>query len=230
MALEREIRPYVAALRLGATPVELELRLGRGSTGHFDASVTKETMDVVLRAVAEGADDSLEWYETHDFFYPHGGQTIRTTVEFDDLDFCLNTTHVIKRRISATDTATYRVACATETPVNGQTLPFSIQPHHVRIKQRRSVHIAALDLETPLWRYDFTMVWAGDTQQSAERSQRSAPPRYEVEVEVLPAAARELLARLRATPTPGEAPDETLVAYLEHRIHEIAHGLGQLTQ
>jgi hypothetical protein len=223
------VSPFVEALRVGREPLELELRMGRRSGHGFSAKVTKHEMDTVLRTIAEtkSAKDTHEFNESHDYFFNQAGETVRSTVTFDVTDFTMNTTHIIKKQIARVDAQRFRVACALETPVLAQSLPFATSVHHMRIKQRRSISVGPTELTRPLWRYDFTMVWDGDSKQSAELNQRANHPVYEVEVEVLPGGASELLGVFRASLKADEV-EQAVVSYLIGRLQEIGHAIAAL--
>jgi hypothetical protein len=226
------VEAFVTGLR--SDPVELEIRLGHSRPRGFDASVSKEDMDVLLRTLTEAGDvDTREWRESHDYFYGSDRGVVRTTVEFDAIDFTMTTTHLIKSRLGNVDLPRFRVAWASEAPVAKQDVPFATEVQHMRIKQRRSIEIRPPELTVPLWRYDFTMVWSGRNKQEAEVSQRSGPPRYELEVEVVAAGAHELVQLTRdGTAAGGPAAAERLVVeYLTARLSEVADGmLGLLAE
>jgi hypothetical protein len=225
------VRRFVRSLREGTTPLELELRMGRQHRGGFTAAVTQSEMDAAVRALTHGppsgTEDSIEWAESHDYFYHAGDEVVRSSVAFDSAAFRMDVQHIVKKRLEAADTARFRVSCASERPVDAQHLPFATALEHTRIKQRRSVSVCPPELSVPLWRYDFTLVWGGRTKEDAELRQRSEPPTYEVEVEVLPEGARSLMALLRAQGA-GAAVDEHLVAYLSERLTEIGAALAAL--
>lgn len=227
--LETVVAPFVEALRVGRDPVELELRMGRRSGHGFAATVTKEEMDTVLRTIADSNPfhDTQEWIESHDYFFQHDGQMVRSSVTFDVTDFSMLTVHVVKKRIARTDAQRFRVAAATESPVQAKTLPFATSVDHMRIKQRRSICVRPPELTKPLWRYDFTIVWGADSKQQAELMQRAGPANYEVEVEVLAPGATELLGIVRGTLKPAEV-DAAVSAYLIGRLQEIGHAIAGL--
>jgi len=232
MQLAEVVLPFVKSLRPPHTPIELELRMGRATpTGTFQARVTKQEMDAILRSVVAAAGttgtDTVEWHESHDVFFEHAGDTVRSSVAFDTDTFSMHTTHAVKRRIACTDAPRFRVASASETPLQPQALPFATTVRYMRIKQRRSITVQPAELSAPLWRYDFTLVWGGVTKQEAELRQRSEPPTYEVEVEVLAAGARDLLRLARAAVASGQA-DATVSGYLQTRLFEIGEALASL--
>jgi hypothetical protein len=219
---------FVRGLR-SSPPVELELRLGRSGVHGFDPSITKEEMDRLLQLVSGAADhDTCEWAESHDIFFTHGGRHVRTSVAFDDGDFTIQPTHMVKERLGSVDAARYRVAWATETPVPPDKLPFSTEVDHMRIKQRRSIEVRPKEISSALWRYDFTMVWSGGNKQAAEIQQQTSDPRYELEVEVLPCGAQELVAFARDGGRGPAAAEAKAVEYLVDRLQEIGQGLSAL--
>lgn len=229
--LSAVISRFVRSLRENTTPLELELRMGRQHRGGFTAAVTQREMDATVRALTHkppgGVEDSVEWTESQDYFYHVGDEVVRSSVAFDSDAFQMDVQHIVKKRLEAADTARFRVSCASERPVDAQQLPFATDLEHTRIKQRRSVFVCPHELSVPLWRYDFTLVWGGRTKEEAELRQRSEPPTYEVEVEVLPEGARSLMALLRAEGA-GATAEERLVGYLAERLTEIGGALATL--
>lgn len=221
--MEQGVRAFVKGLRSGGPPIELELRLGAIDGQRFDPSISKADMDQLLRTL--GSEDGAEWRESHDVFFVDGDRTVRTTVTFDDCDFTMATTHVVKERLGVIDAPRYRVAWATETSVVRDSLPFAAEVQHMRIKQRRSIEVTPPEIQSPLWRYDFTMVWSGNNKQEAEIRQRTTEPRYELEVEVLPRGAHELVTYARDGCGGHTAAEAKVVEYLTARLVEIGEGL-----
>lgn len=219
-------RAFVQSLRAGGA-VELEVRLGTAGPTSFDPTITKDQMHRLLKCLGASADrDTLEWRESHDFFYVHDDRVVRTSVDFNDRDFTMEPTHVVKRRLGGVDRARYRVAWASETPVAADELPFATEVKHVRIKQRRSLDVCIPEATHPVWRYDFTMVWAGGNKEEAEIAARTTAPRYEMEVEVLAGGVHELVARARDGAGGVAAAEAVVVCYLATRLEEIGEGLS----
>lgn len=81
-----------------------------------------------------------------------------------------------------------RVALSEERVLESSTLPpwgSRRASMRVRIKQRRSFLYTPEGAEEPVWRFDFTLVWAGKTFAQAHQRQQFEEPDFELECELL---------------------------------------------
>lgn len=181
---------------------ELEARVGRwdGSGGVSVTAHELDALDAMLRA--SGHLESSHWNEGHCYFFNHNGRALRTQIEFSSRDLAMQTATVCKVREAVLDAPAADLQCrfslSRETPVSE--VPDVVLPDRVRIRQRAS-HTYVGKVCTV--RYDLSRTWMGDSKTEAEDEQQKAPPRCEVELEVVKAhaadadaVARSLLAKV----------------------------------
>ena len=78
------------------------------------------------------------------------------------------------------DNYDFRISLKQEAPIDSYTLPPTIQPSYVRIKQRKRCVT-----QDGMWAFDFTCSWNGQSKTDAEKSQLNNDPTFEIEVELL---------------------------------------------
>ena len=168
---------------------ELEARFGRiDQAGRFLPGVRRDTMDRLIKMMQSSSHVKGEgaWTEMHDFFYNLKGENVRTRVVFDSnrMTTVLATertekveSHLFSHNTPSSHPMDLRVGIKTETPVDS--VPASVSPHHVRIKQSRRFWYGG-------WAFDFSMTWSGSSKTEAEQRQASSDlPSFEVEVELV---------------------------------------------
>lgn len=179
--------------------IELEVRLGHWNpeTGKFTAGVSRFFMEKTLSLLQSFAawDRVVNWVEMQDFFYKDlKGQTIRTSVMYNEETQQIETRHLIKKNfeqhtiaVDGSENPDIRVAVSVEQEVNSNVVPIPeiVTPEFVRIKQRKSFIYTPPDFQEPIWRFDLTMSWCGVTKAEAEQKQRTEAPIYEIECECL---------------------------------------------
>lgn len=177
---------------------ELEMRLGRLlPNGHFEAGVSKEFMQQVLRLFQQFEDwhETTPWMEIVDYFYEvqPNPVSIRTSVTVNAHQEW-KTSHVRKHVQNTVDLKTtgaavpaydIRTRLIFEETIPSENLPQHIQPSLVRIKQRRRFLYGRRRMGIPIWAYDLTRSWSGKTRAEAEQRQKQDDTVYEIELECL---------------------------------------------
>ena len=179
---------------------ELEARFGTtDEKGNFVSDIGQDTFNNIERMLSSydqwESDISREWQESHDYFYEHQGQRIRTTVHFGKEG--IKQTHLLKSslvkltmgfdaeessgevvaREDPHPVATHiRASVSQEQEIHPKLVPDIVNPEFVRIKQRKAYKHGC-------WAFDMTRVWQGATRQEAEARQATSEPCYEFEVE-----------------------------------------------
>jgi hypothetical protein len=149
---------------------------------------------------------SLSLYqEMHDYVSRVGAMQLRTTVRSDPKTGAPFRKTVNKRLLKVRDfryvptlggakdslrvlSSDVRVALSEERVLDEDSLPPlgpGRPPLRVRIKQRRSFYYTPSNAERPVWRFDFTLVWAGRTFAQAQQRQMYEEPGFELECEFL---------------------------------------------
>lgn len=189
--------------------VELEARAGRWIGNKFTPGVSKDTMERALRKLCnyDHWSTMTDWQEFHDFFHRGGPDEheVRTTTcvkPSDDSSMRISHTHVVKvpvYRCSLVSLGTVeqkgcsssgggegvRVSLSVEHTISDESVESVVQPHFVRIKQRRTFLYQPENISHPVWSFDVTIAWSGATKEEAETMQRYGAPSYEIEVECL---------------------------------------------
>lgn len=168
---------------------ELEARFGRcDDKSRFVPDVggsMGKQIEQMLLSFEQWDSVSDGWIESHDYFYTHQGQRIRTSVTFNGGKMSQH--HVLKSTIAKLtmgfDTVLensqpvhIRAIVAQEQHIQPKMVPDIVQPEYVRIKQRRSFRRGC-------WSFDLTRTWQGKDRQEAEVHQDNQEPCYEFEVE-----------------------------------------------
>ena len=166
---------------------ELEARFGSVSNGHFVPGVPPEmahTMLAMLQSYSDWDRQSEDWVESHDYFYTHNDQRVRTSVRFHP-DEGIRTQHLIKTPLGKVTMGfpqagplLVRAAIQQEQEVNPKLVPNIVNPDFVRIKQRRS-------FVKGCWAFEMTRCWEGKTREAAEAKQVKDDTVYEFEVECI---------------------------------------------
>jgi hypothetical protein len=80
-----------------------------------------------------------------------------------------------------------RLSLNYEEKIPSQMLPSVINPTSVRIKSRKSYYYKSQDFPSsdPIWRFDITRSWLGNTKSEAEMKQKNGDTTYELELECL---------------------------------------------
>ena len=176
--------------------LELEARLGHWNEEdrRFHPGVDRFFMERALNMLNsfDAWSRVTSWSEMQDFFYTdNSGKNMRTTVFYDDQNKQIRQHHIIKKVINretalvkGSENPDIRISLAIEQEVDESLVPDVVQPNHVRIKQRKSFFYTPLAFSEPIWVFDMTLSWSGDTKSDAERKQYSVPPVYEIECEL----------------------------------------------
>jgi len=184
--------------------LELEARLGHWNTEErcFHPGVDRFFMERALNMLNsfEAWSRVTPWSEMQDFHYTdQSGQTIRTTVFYNDKNKEIQTHHIIKKIIDrenvlvkGSDNPDIRISLSVEYEIDEAFVPEVVQPEYVRLKQRKSFFYTPLGFSEPIWVFDMTLSWSGDSKSDAERKQYSEPPIYEIECECLSPMAYRL--------------------------------------
>jgi hypothetical protein len=186
---------------------ELELRVGqlKEDGSRFIPGVTAETfaqlameMEVTPALCAD-----KEWRQVVDYHYVlPTGEHVRTRVECDTQGFSLHTSHLVKESVCSVvlkeerevgkehtegegPLPSQRVACRLDCSREHLlvTPPTSCLPTHVRLKHRRQFRDRRGD--GTVWLYELSRTWSGPTRVAVDHLQRTKPPVYEVECELL---------------------------------------------
>lgn len=173
--------------------IELETRMGRITTKGFEPGVKKLVFERVLTLIhsSRGWSKVTPWIETHDYFYDgYDNEPVRTTVIFDESMRKIRQRHIRKTKIASIDLKSndnaeidIRIGLAVEQDIDISIIPEIVEPYLVRIKQRRSVYYTPSGMSDPVWVYDLTMNWHGETKEEAEMNQKHCEPIYEIECE-----------------------------------------------
>ena len=164
---------------------ELESRFGVYKDKTFVPGVSEE-MGQQIEQMLESYDhwDHIgSWEESHDYFYTHQGQRIRTSVSFDGGN--MMATHLLKTTIAKitmgfeqNSDVCVRTTISQEQKIHPKVIPDIVKPNFVRIKQRRS-------FKNGCWAFDLTRTWCGNTRQDAETLQDQGKPTIEFEIECI---------------------------------------------
>lgn len=186
---------------------EIEARFGTWMGNYFKSHVTKGFTEQVLALFETYTlwQRVTPWEESHDYFYDTAGKQIRTSVYFriDPITQKreMTTEHIKKYSkhcidfkyvscdggLSSPNQYDLRVSLNCEETVPKSELPSVINPSSVRIKSRKSFYhkSGTFPSSEPLWRFDVTRVWHGNTRTEAEQNQRNGTTVYEIELELL---------------------------------------------
>lgn len=177
--------------------VELEARLGYWNKNEkrFETGVDRLFMERSLNMLTsfDGWSRITPWSETQDLFYEDkNGKQIRTTVLYDDQNHVVLTRHLTKKvfesqtlLVEGCENPDLRISLAVEEEIHSNFIPEIVQPHHVRIKQRKSFYYTPLGFSEPIWVFDMTLSWSGNSKSETEKKQYSEAPVYEIECECL---------------------------------------------
>lgn len=119
-----------------------------------------------------------------------GRAEYRSRTWYDTDKVCIETELVTKRRLAECrlrcGAHAVRVVVSREDPCDAEAVQDMALPKHVRIQQRKSVHLTHRALgPAPTWSVDFGMVWSGATKVDAERRQMAGElPQYTLEIEL----------------------------------------------
>ena len=133
---------------------------------------------------------NLRTKSTVDIFYSHATRTIRTTIEYDSDTLSMNQSHVVKKRICEAELrqgdTRVKVALNSETMLRQRDVPVIVDPTYCRIKKRESYVYTPRKSDNPVWRFDFTKTYEGETMAGAEQKcQHDIDTHYEIEIELL---------------------------------------------
>ena len=153
---------------------ELELRMLLGSEAEFEGLLEELRMTCYSSV--------YHWRESVSYFYKEGERQIRSQVTLDTDDLVARKTHVEKERVAVLDMDGAKLCLSMENEVEAP--KGVVCTHLVRILQRTSY---VYDREgLPTWRIDLSRAWQAAGLTEAQKLQRVAKPRYEVEIELLP--------------------------------------------
>lgn len=195
--------------------VELEARLGiwNENERRFVPGVSRVFMERALAMFNsyDGWTNVTQWIETQDFFYviDSVNAKVRTTVCYESGSIVkkhmvktkmqqetlkINTRHDehIRTFKSENECPDIRISLSLEQEIDDDKIPEMVHPTFVRIKQRKTYLYAPHGFAKPVWRFDMTMSWCGDTKSDAEKTQRNEAPIYEIECECLAPTAYRL--------------------------------------
>lgn len=184
---------------------ELEVRLGQITENNFQPGTSYGFFKSALHWFETCTEWAAvqDWTEVHEFYYRVDRRMVRTTKTFGDTItmehkwkqkkerhnfFCRRDCIPVSHH-SPDLWPDFRVEMSSEQPVQGS-VPEVVNTSLVRIKQRKSFfyrYSTDSSQVEPLWRYDFTRCWGGQTMSEAEQNQRSSStvePRYEIEIEL----------------------------------------------
>lgn len=167
---------------------ELELRLGTQTETGFVTGVSAKVFLDLEQDLQElhSLRADPEYTEVVDYFYATAKHTrVRTRVVMDAQSMLPVTTHITKGNkesvVVGIPGAACRVAWSDELPVTN--VPSSCLPSFVRVKQRRCF-VDVRD-ERATWSYELSRTWSGPSRLAVEHLQRTVPPVYEVECELV---------------------------------------------
>ena len=180
--------------------VELELRLGQRRDGQaFDPDVGFDRCDAFLQRCGPRRPGSVvftEWVEYTDYHSEDAdGRRLRTRARYDADECRVVARTVRKQRLERAELSAgkWAVRCdySREDEIPPGDVPALLHPVAVTCCQRCSASPVCSRWPTPLWRYDFTTRWHGDTLQAVEkqRGENGAAPAYIVELEYVGDAA-----------------------------------------
>lgn len=196
---------------------EIEIRFGQmhynidnvRNPYHFNPNVSGNVFFQALKYMKtySGWSSTQEWTQSHDYYYQHDSTLYRTSVIFELDKSIPKITHMIKHPQEKRDFKwncrdpqfigmpyDLRLSYAIEEEIPEEKSPQMIKPTYVRIKSRVSFEYQPEYSETPLFSFDFTKSWSGETYTEAEEKQRrsldSIDPItdetiYEIEIECL---------------------------------------------
>lgn len=180
---------------------ELELRLGKpdASGAGFDPDVGFDHCDEFLQRCGSRVPGGVvftEWIEYTDYHSADpSGAPMRTRARYDADECRVIPQTVRKERLERAEfTANqWLVRCdrALETTVPPNDVPALLHPKSVTCCQRCSALPTCSKWQTPLWRYDVTTRWHGDSAQAVEEQRKAgnSAPVYVVELEYVGGAA-----------------------------------------
>jgi hypothetical protein len=128
------------------------------------------------------------WAEHTDFFFTHNDRPMRSRVTYDGNTYDVQTTTSTKEPIGRVDLFVadspwgIRVDARREVNVENTDVPDVVLPTRVCMSTRCS---GVWPPSKPVWRYDVTLQYSGDSRLDAERNQRDAsvPPVAVIELE-----------------------------------------------
>lgn len=183
---------------------ELEVRFGRRDAT-FEPGVPESAFAAVEARLDTGRDWAkvVDWHNVHAFHYPSAipgdARKVRTEIMYPprdaagDADAAVE--HIHKKRVNTCDyrtvpigaqtsrTADLRIALNTEHPVPEEDLPAEVTPSLVHIKQRKQYYYAPVASDAPVWCYNLTRRWVGDTFEAAALARKTRAPVCEIEIE-----------------------------------------------
>lgn len=129
-----------------------------------------------------------EWAEHTDFFYTHRDRYLRSRVTYDGNTYNVKSVTSTKESIGRVDVVVgdspwgVRVDARREIEVEKDYVPDAVLPSRVCMSTRCS---ALWPTQSPVWRYDVTLQYSGDSRLEAEHNQRdgTVSPVAVVEVE-----------------------------------------------
>jgi len=188
-----------------------KINFQRNKPYHFQPKVSKEFFDLCLAKL----DQFQEWYAVaewtleHDFmWYDAEGELVRSRVAFPpnpntpSSDSQLpEVEHVRKRKrlvqdfkhsfahtnLNEFDDTTWdiRIALSVEEKVDPDSLPGTVKPCLVRIKNRKSYTYSSTGFDDPCWRFDLSIAWQAETKTKAEEKMKNEPGFFEIECELV---------------------------------------------
>ena len=191
----------VESSEMAASHIELEARLGFWKTDEkrFETGVDRIFMERALGMLTsfDAWSRVTPWSEMQDIYYKAiNGENLRTTILYHDQDKQVCKLHLTKKvfdrhtvLVEGSDNPDIRISLSLEQEVNADMIPQIIQPDYVRIKQRKSFYYTPLGFPEPMWVFDMTLSWSGQTKAEAEKKQYSELPVYEIECECLSPSA-----------------------------------------
>ena len=192
-AVSRIVAAYRRELRdEGPKGLELELRFGKKVGKNVQTVVPSSVVDRVMSVVQTNAAlMSDEWAELMDVYFDgNTGEELRSRVSYEVFDMAVHTETFQKRKLVETtltsDAVDVRLVLSRETPAEKSIVPdLVVAPKHVRIQQRKKIHLCSREFDAPTFLIEFGMVWRGASRSEAERSQQLGTPDYTLELELL---------------------------------------------
>lgn len=186
------------------TAHEVEARLGKYVSGRFVPGVDSDWFDAMVMRFehSESWKEVSHWYEMEDTNFMMGSTKLRQSRICDPVtcDVQLITIEKIPISssvigISCTDTNggiesgadSIRIAYSKEKEVSGSknNLPMTVDPIHVRLKQRKYFIMNSDSVPGSQWKFEFSRIWSGSNREEAEMSQNNTPV-CEIEIEWIP--------------------------------------------
>jgi hypothetical protein len=172
--------------------LELEFRLGKFGDAGFEPGISQEFFNDVV-ADLDTFDDMRTlnqlWEEEMDVYYELNGIAYRSRVSYPNEDMHITTKTITKTKLQNIDVQTnspydFRIALASECPVDNATLPCVVMPSLVRLKHVKRYELCKNDCK-PTWLFDISKSWTGKSRTAAEESQHSNMPTFNVECELI---------------------------------------------